>query len=134
MNKQRTLLIVGIALASLGFVYLFIYYCFHIDLYKFTPLAHMQCGFRKLTGLYCPGCGGTRSVMALLKGKLLTSLYYHPLPLYCAVLYSNFAVRYLFRKHLKPAKFRMMYVFILVFLLLGNWIARNVLLILGHPM
>jgi len=28
--------------------------------------------------VYCPGCGGTRSLTALLKGRLLQSLWYHP--------------------------------------------------------
>lgn len=29
-------------------------------------------------GLYCPGCGGTRAVIALAHGQLLKALYYHP--------------------------------------------------------
>lgn len=29
-------------------------------------------------GVYCPGCGGTRAVIALAKGNLLEALYYHP--------------------------------------------------------
>ena len=28
--------------------------------------------------VYCPGCGGTRAVMALFRGQLLRSFYYHP--------------------------------------------------------
>ncbi len=134
MNKRKALFIAGMVVVLLGVSYLLIHLIFHVDLYKLTPLAHMKCGFRKLTGLYCPGCGGTRAVVALAKGQLLTSLYYHPLPLYFAALYINFAVRYLFRKHLKPAKFRMIYVILLVVFLLGNWFLRNALLIAGHPM
>ncbi len=134
MNKRKILFLTGIVLFFLGAGYLLFYLFFHIDLYKLTPLAHMKCGFRKLTGLYCPGCGGTRSVVALAKGQFLTSLYYHPLPFYFTALYINFAVRHLFPKYLKPAKFRMVYVILLVVLLLGNWIVRNALLICGHPM
>ena len=29
-------------------------------------------------GIYCPGCGGTRAVIALAHGHLLKALYYHP--------------------------------------------------------
>lgn len=37
------------------------------------------------TGLYCPGCGGTRAVKALLRGQIGMSLYYHPFVLYLTV-------------------------------------------------
>lgn len=42
----------------------------------------LPCMFQALTGLYCPGCGGTRAVRALLKGDLWMSFQYHPLVLY----------------------------------------------------
>ena len=29
-------------------------------------------------GLYCPGCGGTRAVIALAHGQMMKALYYHP--------------------------------------------------------
>ena len=37
------------------------------------------CPFKMLTGLPCPGCGMTRSVVTLLHGDLGASLFYHPL-------------------------------------------------------
>ena len=42
----------------------------------------MPCPFYKFTGLYCPGCGGTRAVKFFLQGRLLTSFRFHPLVLY----------------------------------------------------
>ena len=41
------------------------------------PLNHilLPCIFHKLTGLYCPGCGGTRAVYWLLKGNVAYSLH-----------------------------------------------------------
>jgi len=37
------------------------------------------CPFKVMTGLPCPGCGMTRSVVALLHGDATTSFYFHPL-------------------------------------------------------
>ncbi len=43
------------------------------------------CIFLKITGLRCPGCGGTRMVAFLVKGDIPTALYYNPLLLLMAV-------------------------------------------------
>ena len=45
----------------------------------------LPCVFRMFTGLYCPVCGGTRAVKALLRGQIGMSLYYHPFVLYLTV-------------------------------------------------
>lgn len=37
------------------------------------------CPFRVLTGLYCPGCGSTRCLSALLHGDLATAMAMNPL-------------------------------------------------------
>lgn len=131
----------GLLLAVAAVIYMLIDVIFGVDLYRLTPLHGMKCGFRRMVGLYCPGCGATRALLALVKGKLITSVYYHPVPVYCFLLYANFMVRYIFSTmvsercpvKLKPAKFRVVYVILLVVLLLGNWILRNVLLFLGWP-
>lgn len=36
------------------------------------------CIFRRCTGGYCPGCGGSRSVLALLRGDLDAAWTIHP--------------------------------------------------------
>jgi Protein of unknown function (DUF2752) len=47
------------------------------------------CVFRAVTGHWCPGCGMTRSVMALLRGDVDISFTYHP---YGIVLLAQAAV------------------------------------------
>ena len=37
------------------------------------------CPFRKLTGIPCPGCGGTRASIELLQGHLFVALQINPL-------------------------------------------------------
>jgi hypothetical protein len=39
----------------------------------------LPCGFHAVTGLPCPGCGLTRSVLALLHGHVGESLRLHPM-------------------------------------------------------
>lgn len=43
--------------------------CFHLGI---------PCAFHASTGLPCPGCGLTRSVMALLHGQVRESVNFHP--------------------------------------------------------
>lgn len=36
------------------------------------------CGFKIITGLPCPSCGGTRAVLALLAGDPLRAIWFNP--------------------------------------------------------
>ena len=50
------------------------------------------CLFHFVTGLPCPGCGGTRAFVSLLKGDLIHSFLYHPVVPFCFLLYVIFMV------------------------------------------
>lgn len=50
------------------------------------------CMIHAATGYYCPGCGGTRATYALLHGKIITSLYYHPIVVYGVVVGGWFMI------------------------------------------
>lgn len=57
------------------------------------PTIHMApCMIHAMTGYYCPGCGGTRATYALLHGKIITSLYYHPIVVYGVVVGGWFMI------------------------------------------
>lgn len=62
-----------------------------ISLQSFLKL-QPPCLFHTFTGLYCPGCGGTRAVLALLKGRLLQSFWYHPIVPYTVLLYGWYLI------------------------------------------
>ena len=96
----------------------------------------MPCLFHLLTGLYCPGCGGTRAVKYLLQGQWGKSFLYHPLILYGAAalaleLLSVLTGRMLGRPLVRPGK-EIWLVYGGVALVTLNWIVKNgALLFLG---
>ena len=58
-----------------------------------------DCYFETITGLYCPGCGGTRAVIELFRGHIASSFIYHPVVPYAAVVYAVFMIRMFIRRH-----------------------------------
>ena len=88
------------------------------------------CVFRALTGLYCPGCGGTRAVTEMLHGRLLSSLYYHPAVLPSAVMYVLFMGSHTVAKiwpagKIKGMRFRFVYLYIFFGLVALSVIMKN---------
>lgn len=83
--------------------------------------------------LYCPGCGGSRAVYALLRGRILEALrYYAPLPI-AAVLLAAADLRMLLflkgRATLPSRRFGYACLFILVGTIVLQCILRNALLL-----
>lgn len=70
--------IAGLIILIIGVTGIFFINCYDIDINDYT----MPCMLNRLTGLYCPGCGGTRALRYLLCGRILTSLYYNPVVAY----------------------------------------------------
>ncbi len=91
------------------------------------------CMFHAMTGLYCPGCGGTRAVRALLRGDVLMSFQYHPLvPYMAAVLLLQLGGWLLFRATKNPGWLPghlMRFVYIGIGIILANWIFKNYMLV-----
>ena len=85
----------------------------------------IPCIFNKITGLYCPGCGITRAIKALLKGDIQTSfrnniLLYTVIPLLFIAMTFNKITKY---------KYKKIYNIVLIFLLIitiGYGIIRNI--------
>ena len=97
------------------------------------------CALHRLTGYYCPGCGGTRAVVALFHGKILTSLYYHPIVVYTAAMGGWFmfsqTVEHLSKGKIKIGlHYRDIYLWIALCLVVLNCLAKNLILaITGIP-
>lgn len=94
------------------------------------------CVMHSTTGLYCPGCGGTRAVSALLHGHPLRSFFYHPIVLYTAIFGGWFllsqTVERLSRGKLRIGMhYRDIYLWIALAVVLVNWVVKNLILLIG---
>lgn len=100
-------------------------------LYKFP-----KCAFLSATGLYCPGCGGTRATFAFFRGHFIRSFILHPIVPYAALVCGWFmisqTIERISRHRIKIAMhFRNIYVWLGIFIILGNWIVKNILVFAG---
>ena len=102
-----------------------------IRLWKWWSGQGYPCLFRRITGWYCPGCGGTRAVKYLLEGNIIKSLRSHPLIVYMAVIMGAEAVRYLLsagkadRDREKYFSYYQAEVLAGAGLILANWFIKN---------
>lgn len=111
-----------------------------VVLYRLCPAVLKQylppCMFLKLTGLYCPGCGGTRAVVALLRGKIFTSFLYHPFVPYTALIGGWFMLsqtieRVTGGRILIGMKYRDIYLWVALVLVTVNFLLKNILVLNG---
>ena len=100
---------------------------------KNFPMFFWPCGLKEYFHLYCPGCGGTHAVEALLRLDIVESFLYNPLVLYMVVclLYYLFKTIVQLKKQNGNAYFAVHLGFLWVFvgLMVGIFIIRNFLLV-----
>ena len=93
------------------------------------------CFIYSLTGWYCPGCGGTRAVKALLCGRLFDSIYYHPAVPYLAAWTIIFlcwqSLHYLSKGRIRGFKYRNWHLWVTVLLFFLNFIIKNAAHLMG---
>ena len=121
-EKRRHLLIFNICLAAAAIgvaVYMILLYGYGVP---------FRCAFSQSTHLYCPGCGFTRAVRALLSFDIFASLRAHPLalPAVGAILYYEIAF---FRAARGRGRVRAWPAVAFAYALLGYFLLRNLLLV-----
>lgn len=91
------------------------------------------CLFQLLTGLYCPGCGGTRALRALLAGNLALSIQYHPLVVYMAVVLTVELASFALSRAVKNPRYYLghehMFIYLGVAIAMANWLYKNYMLV-----
>ena len=94
INIEDQLYIIGVCLLFAAPLIIITYRYLRAQL----PFLAMPCLLRTFTGYYCPGCGGTRAVYALLHLQLWRSFCYHPLVPYGAAAYLWFMISHTIEK------------------------------------
>lgn len=144
MNKKNILNYLREAQAEkvlylFGWIILFLLISY-LGLKKIFPdyfkIISFPCVWRTVFNIYCPGCGGTRSLHFLLRGKLLQSIYYHPLVPYgilisCLFMISH-TVSYITKGKISGMKFRVVYIYLAVIILVTQFLIKNLLLIVWN--
>lgn len=95
------------------------------------------CALHALTGLYCPGCGGTRALRALFAGQFVKAFVYHPFVPFIAVCGTWFmisqTVERISRGKVKIAMhFREVYMWIALGIIIVNFLVKNLALLIWH--
>ena len=81
---------VGLGIGILGMMGTAIISYLNISVLDLIP----KCPLYEKTGYYCPGCGGTRAMIAISNGRILESLYYHPFVTYMLICYIVYETSY----------------------------------------
>lgn len=130
-KEEKTLYWIGIAILFVTIVLVILVKVLDIHLSEFLP----GCLLLRFTGFYCPGCGGTRAVAALFQGQFLKSFFYHPLVMYVAAVGGWYLISHTIEliskgKYSIGMRYRDIYLYVAVALILLNWIVKNLLILL----
>ena len=90
------------------------------------------CIFNKITGYYCPGCGGTRAVKFFVTGHWVKSFICHPVVPYVGIgggIYMlTHTLFYITKGRIKGMKFRLGYVYIMGVIIGLQFIIKNIMI------
>lgn len=131
MGKKRTL---ETELFHIGLIFLGLGAGVWAVCHFVVRIPRMPCFFDTVFGIYCPGCGGTRALTALLHGRLLEAVWYHPAIPFGVAVGGGFMVtqgleRLGFR-HVKGWKYHNWYLYTGMGLIALNFLGKNMLRLL----
>ncbi|MBE5927079.1 MAG: DUF2752 domain-containing protein [Lachnospiraceae bacterium] len=91
----------------------------------------LECRLKTMTGINCPGCGGTRALKSLFKGDIFSSLYYNAFATYGAIIYILFFVTQTLERitkgKIKGIKFKMVYLWIAIGVLVIQYLLKFII-------
>lgn len=132
-KEENALFLIGWSMVGVLFLIYISCQIFSISLFK----NNAPCVLHTFLGIYCPGCGGTRAISALLHGRLWDSFSCHPLVPYTAVISGWFLISQTIERVSKHKlviglHYRDAYLWIALGIVVVNFILKNVLLLIWH--
>lgn len=134
MHLEQNMYTIGLCLPCIGVMLLLLRLAWpsFANIKWITP-----CMFHTVTGLYCPGCGGTRAAAVLLRGQIAASFFYHPIVPYCAAVYlwfmlSHTAERLTGHRWRIGMRYQNAYLWIALVIVILNTAVKNIALAAFH--
>lgn len=132
-KEETALFYIGWSLVLLACVFGLMYQLFPLPFSKLL----LPCLVNSTFGIYCPGCGGTRAVSALMHGNFVTSFVCHPLVIYTAIVGGWFLISQTIERlsghQIKIGmKYHDIYIWTALGIVIINFIIKNLLLIVWH--
>ena len=127
---RKKLYFFTLAICGCGYLWLF----FNLYHHAVANKGFIGCLFHKTTGIPCPSCGSTRSVLSLIRGDFFDALYYNPLGILIFVImivfpfwiFSDLALKkdsfFRFYKIMEQFLIKKQIAFFCIALILINWI------------
>ncbi|MCM1540093.1 MAG: DUF2752 domain-containing protein [Blautia sp.] len=116
----------GLAALAVGIPAVALYYGVILERFRMPP-----CVLDTYLHIYCPGCGGTRAVGALLQGNILESVWYHPIVLYTVIIFGGFmltqSLERLGVKHIRGWKYHDWHLYGALVVVACNFLMKNLL-------
>ncbi|ADL53557.1 hypothetical protein Clocel_3891 [Clostridium cellulovorans 743B] len=123
IKVQRTITIIVLVIICCGAVLL----------YKFNPSKvniFPPCLFKKITGFYCPGCGSTRAIHALLNLNIWQAFRYNMLMVtllpYMVYEMTAIILKILFNKEIPRIPMNGKVIYALLITIILYWLFRNI--------
>ena len=97
MNKKIAVVVLPFAAVTISLLIMKLYL-------SFISVIPIICIFHLFTGYYCPGCGGSRCVRAILNGNLLQAFINNPAVILAIISFALMYLQLVLKTFFKPRK------------------------------
>lgn len=91
----------------------------------------MECSMKRLFGIPCPGCGGTRSLISLFRGDIVKSIYYNAFATYGCIVYLIYFISQTLQRctrgRIQGIKFKVWYLYLGIVILVVQYVLKLII-------